>query len=309
MVSRHTLGSLLVAACALTWGAIGIIVRELDLPPLVIVFFRVAIAGCAVTAGLLLARRGDLLRGLRPGLLVLGALLALHWGLYFAAIKQTSVASAVLVTYAGPIFMAGLAALVLGERITRTVVVALAVSVGGIVAITLSGGSGSGEVRAAGVALALGAAVTYAFLIVALKRQTAGTHPVTIVVFQMLGASLCLLPAALLADWHAGATEWGYLALLGIGLTACTGVVYVAAIRWVPVTTAGMLSYMEPVSAAVLAAVLLGEPLTAGVVAGGMVLVGAGVAVALQGGEIAPPVEEPVPPMPAARTPSPALRD
>jgi uncharacterized membrane protein YuzA (DUF378 family) len=34
MVSRHTLGSLLVAACALTWGAIGIIVRELDLPPL-----------------------------------------------------------------------------------------------------------------------------------------------------------------------------------------------------------------------------------------------------------------------------------
>jgi drug/metabolite transporter, DME family len=294
-VSRHTLGSLLVAACALTWGAIGIIVRELALPPLVIVFFRVAIAGCAVTAGLLLLRRRELLRGMRPGLLVLGGLLALHWGLYFAAIKETSVASAVLVTYAGPILMAVLAAVVLGERITRTVVVALVVSVGAIVLITLPGGDGGGEVRAAGVALALAAAVTYAVLIVTLKRQTAGTHPVTIVVFQMLGASLCLLPAVLLADWHADAGEWGYLALLGVGLTACTGVAYVAAIRWVPVTTAGILSYMEPVSAAVLAAVLLGEPLTAGVVAGGMVLVGAGVAVASQGAEAAPPVEEPVP--------------
>jgi len=112
-VSRHTAGSLIVAASALSWGVIGVIVREVSMPALTIVAFRVLLSAISVAAILIALRRWDLLRPPRWPVLALGALLAVHWGLYFAAIKQTSVASAVLVTYAGPIVIAMLAPLII----------------------------------------------------------------------------------------------------------------------------------------------------------------------------------------------------
>ena len=90
-MSRHTLGSLLIAGCALTWGFVGIIVREVELPALTIVFFRVALSSAAVALILLAVGRRDLLRRPPREVVALGVLLAIHWSLYFAAIKETSV--------------------------------------------------------------------------------------------------------------------------------------------------------------------------------------------------------------------------
>lgn len=293
----HTLGSLTIAACALSWGAIGIIVREVDLPAMAIVFWRVALSAAAVAALLAVARRRELfdLRGNRAAF-ALGVLLAVHWSLYFAAIKETSVASAVMITYAAPIFMALLAPVLIGERVPRVSVAALAVSIVGILLITLSGGDGSGEVRALGVALAVLAAVTYAFLIVLVKRWAAELHPVTFVLYQSATAAVVLLPAAVAGGLALEGREIGYLLVLGVVLTGLTGVVYIGALHLVAATTAGILAYVEPVSAAVLAALLLGEGLGPGVVAGGLAIVAAGVAVVLRAGEpLTGSVEEPVP--------------
>jgi drug/metabolite transporter (DMT)-like permease len=281
-VSRHTAGSLIIAGCALTWGAIGIIVSELDLPAMAIVFYRVALSALAVAGGLLLAGRRDLFRLPARALLGLGVLLAIHWSFYFGAIKETSVASAVLITYAGPIFMAMLAPLMIGEHVPRLTVGALAVSLAGIALITLSGGSGDDAVRPLGVALALLAAVSFALLIVLLKKYATAVDPFTVVLYESVTAATVLSPAAVFGDYSLGGEELGYLLLLGLVLTAATGVLYVAALRFVPATTAGILSYMEPVSAAILAALLLSQSLTPAVVAGGAAIVAAGVAVVLK---------------------------
>jgi DME family drug/metabolite transporter len=110
-----------------------------------------------------------------------------------------------------------------------------------------------------------------------------------------------LAPSLLFVDVGSlGSTDLGYLALLGTVLTGLTGVVYVGALRWVPATTAGILAYMEPVSAALLAAALLGQALTPAVVVGGVAIVIAGVAVALRTPGAGGSVEEPIPvPAPA----------
>ena len=76
--------------------------------------------------------------------------------------------------------------------------------------------------------------------------------------------------------------ELGYLAVLGVVLTGFVIVVFVAALRDVPATSAGIIAYMEPVSAAVLAALLLGEMPSAAVVAGGVAIVASGAVVALR---------------------------
>jgi drug/metabolite transporter, DME family len=293
---RHTIGSLTIAACALAWGLIGVVVREVDLPAMAIVFWRVALAAAFVAAVLAVRGRRDLLstRGNRSPL-ALGLLLALHWSLYFAAIKETSVASAVVITYAAPIMMALLAPLVIGERVTRVSVLALAVSAGGILAITLSGGEGAGEVRALGVVLAVLAAATYAVLVVSVKRFAAEVNPLTFVLYQSSVAALALAPAAVLAGLPADAGDAALLAVLGIVLTGLTGVLYVASLQTVAATTAGILSYVEPVSAALLAVLLLGERLTLGMAIGGLAIVAAGVAVVRQTPErLSPPLEEPL---------------
>jgi drug/metabolite transporter (DMT)-like permease len=300
-VQRHTLGSLLIAACALTWGFVGILVREVDLPALAIVFFRVAFSAAAVALVLVAAGRRDLMRRPPPIVILLGVLLAAHWSLYFAAIKETSVASAVLITYAAPIFMAMLAPLLIREHVPALSVGALAVSMAGITVISLSGGSGDEAVRATGVVLAVFAAITYALLIVLIKRWAADVHPTTLVVWQEGTAAVVLAPSLLFADLGSmGSGELGYLALLGVVLTGFTGVIYVGALKWVPATTAGILAYMEPLSAALLAAALLGEALTPAVVVGGVAIVIAGVAVALRTPDAGGSVEEPIPsPAPA----------
>jgi drug/metabolite transporter, DME family len=293
---RHTLGSLTIAGCALSWGFISIIVRELDLPALAIVFYRDALAVAAIALALVLMGRRDLFRLPTPAVLWLGVLLAAHWGLFFTAIKETSVASAVLITYAAPIFMALLAPVLIREHVPAVSIGALAVSLGGIALITLSGGSGDEAVEPLGVVLAVLAAITYAFLIVLLKKYAANVDPVTVVLYEAIVVTAVLSPAAVLGDYSLGGREIGYLLVLGVVLTGLAGIVYVSALRWVPATTAGILAYMEPLSAAVLAAILLGQALTAGVVVGGLLIVAAGVAVVLRAPEpVAATLEEPVP--------------
>ena len=279
-MSRHSSASLTVAACALSWGLVAIIVRRLEMPAMAIVFYRVLLAAAAIAAVLVLARRAELLRTPNRAVLVLGLLLALHWTCFFAAIQETSVASAVLITYSSPVLVAILAPAVLGEHVPALSVAALALSLGGIALIALSGDGG--DVRAAGVALAIGAAITNALLFVGFKRFAAEVPPVTVVLYETLVAAVVLSPAALAGGYALGLAELGYLVVLGVFLTGLVIVVFVAALRDVPATTAGIIAYMEPVSAAALAALLLGETPSAAVIAGGVAIVASGAAVALR---------------------------
>jgi DME family drug/metabolite transporter len=280
-MSRRAIASATIAGCAASWGGIGIVVRQLDMPALAIVFFQVA-QGALVAAAVALLVVPAALRPPRPAVTALGLVLAAHFGCLFAAVQETSVASAVLVTYSAPIMIAVLAPALLGERVSRVTASALAVSAAGVAAIALVGGDGGGSVRPAGVGLALLAAVTYALFVVLLKRLTSDVNPLTVVVWQNVAAAIALSPAALAGGYSIGEREVGYLVLLGVLLTGVTGVAYVVALRLVPATTAGILGYLEPLSAVILAALILDEGVGAWVVAGGAAILAAGVAVVVE---------------------------
>jgi DME family drug/metabolite transporter len=159
-----------------------LIVRDVDLPAMTIVFFRVALTAAVVAGGLGLVRGVAALRPVKPVVPAIGVLLAAHWSCYFAALQATSVASAALITYTSTVFVALLAPVVLHARVPASSVLALAIALAGVALISLSGGSGEEEVRMGGVALALGAAVTMALLIVSIKRFAADVEPIRFVV-------------------------------------------------------------------------------------------------------------------------------
>lgn len=276
-----TAGSAAIFALATAWGLISILVREVHLPALTLVFWRVALGAVAVGIGLALAGRRSALRPPPRSVLALGVLLAVHWAFYFASIRATSVASANLVTYANPILIALLAPAFIGERVPPVSVLALVASVIGIVVIGVFGPtSGTGAVQAWGMLLATLAAVSYAFLILGIKRWAGDVDPAQAALWQCVAAAVVLSPAAVTSAYGAlGVREIAYVVLLGVVLTGASALVYLSALRTVSATSAGILAYMEPVSAALLAVALLGEQLTWAVVLGGALIVAGGTAV------------------------------
>jgi drug/metabolite transporter (DMT)-like permease len=91
--------------------------------------------------------------------------------------------------------------------------------------------------------------------------------------------------------------ELGYLVLLGVVFTAVTGYLYVRLIRKVTAQAMGILAYLEPVSATLLAWLLLGEALTWQTALGGALIIVGGLAVVFFEPEDAAAVE--VSPQPA----------
>lgn len=283
-----------VAALAASWGFISVIVAAVALDATVLVFFRLALAALTVAVLAVAGRRRGLLRlpAAWPGLVGLGVVLAAHWSLYFVTIKLSSVAVAAVTVYTAPLFIAAAAPAFLPETRSRVALAALVPAGSGIVLVALAG-NGGGHVRPLALATGLGAGATYATLVVAGKRLRLRVHPVTLAFWTYLVAAVVLAPALLAAgrvlpvSWR----EAGALLLLGVVFTGVSGVIYVTLLGHVTAQAIGILAFVEPVSAALLAWALLGQSLGVAVLVGGALVLAGGVAVVVSEPEDAAAVE------------------
>ena len=272
-----------VAALASSWGFVSVIVAGIDLSGKALVFWRCLFAALALppllavlgrTRALVPARRRAEIAGL-------GLLLALHWVLFFETLKRASVAVAILLVYTAPIFLAVLAPLLLQERRSRIGLLALGISAPGLVLIALAGESGT-RADPAAVGTGLGAALTYAFLIIGAKTVVRNVSPFPLVFWQYVIVTLAVAPFLATGGRVVPAgEEWPYVALLGLVLTAAAGALYVRSLRSVTAQAAGLLAYLEPVSAAFLAWAILGQSLGWQVAVGGAAVLAGGALVVL----------------------------
>lgn len=266
-------GYLAIIASTIVWGSVSLIVRLVSAPLTVVVFYRVAVAALALVAVLALTGRARSLllpAAASVGMVGLGVLLAVDWLVYFAAIRMTSVASAVFAATSAPVFIAVLGPLVLRERPRSAALLATVLAVGGVGTMTVL--DGSGEVRIPGVALGLASALTYASVVVAAKRLSSDYSPLVIAALQTAVAALVLLPFAGFAGIVVTPPDFGLLLLLGTVHTALVLTLYYYGLRQVPAQTAGVLALLEPLSASLLAAWLLSEPLTPATALGGALI-------------------------------------
>jgi drug/metabolite transporter (DMT)-like permease len=151
----------------------------------------------------------DAARPRRPSRLavVAGACLAIHFASWFASLGLTSVASSVVLVTTSPIFVALASPLILGEALTRSMVIGLLAATGGGILIV---GGDAGVAAAAGAdappapivgnALALLGAVSFAAYIVLGRRARSAQSLGSFVTTTYVVAALLLLPAAAL--WH-----------------------------------------------------------------------------------------------------------
>ncbi|UNO38738.1 EamA family transporter [Streptomyces sp. MST-110588] len=303
-------GMLYVTIAAAAWGTAGaaaaFLYRSSGLGPVALTFWRtfgglvVLLAVRAVTR----RRRAAALSRVRSGAVgpkeparrrvarrtVTGVALAVFQAAYFASVQDTGLAVGTVVTMgAGPVFIAVGARLTLGERLGAGGIVAVAGALTGLVVLILGGG-GAGTVRPAGVAFALLSAASCAVMTLAGRRPGRGAadgggdaYGSTIGTFAV--ASGCLLPLAAVEGLWPHAHElarslWlmGYVAAVPSALAYG---LYFAGLAAVRAATASVISLVEPVTAAVMAVLLLGERLTAATLAGTGVLLTAVAALAV----------------------------
>ena len=280
MRSRTGYSELIV--CGLVWGSIGVLVKKSPVAAPVIVFFRLALGAAVVVGWYALRRRlGDLrLRGRRLLLVGSGLTLAIHWTFFFLAYKRLSVASVILIVYVAPVFMALLAPAILDERLERRTIVSLVLSLVGIGLISVPAAHGH---SALGLAAALIAMVSFVALVFIGKFLVVEYEPQTIVAWQLGTAALFVSPSLVAASGHAIASSWATLVTLGVVHTGLCGVLYFRAMQVVKAQHMGILAYLEPATAVLWAWVVLHEHPGAATLAGGILVIAAGLNIAAAG--------------------------
>ncbi|MER5888470.1 DMT family transporter [Streptomyces sp. NPDC001941] len=292
---------LYLVVAGIAWGTAGaaasLVFRASDLGPLALSFWRCA-GGLALLLGVLAlrGRRGKGGAVVRPAeprrrkvlrILATGVGLTVFQSAYFAAVQATGLAVGTVVTLgAGPVLIALGARITMGERIGRGGALAVTGALAGLAVLVLGGG-GSGEVRPAGVVLALVSAAGYAAITLLtrwLGRGGGGGDALTTTTWAFAIGAVGLLPSALAEGIlpHTGESLRVVLLLAYVAAvpTALAYALYFAGAAVVRAATVSVVMLLEPVSAAVIAVALLGERLTAATVTGTLVLLTAVTALA-----------------------------
>lgn len=272
--------ALVLAGVAIGWGTVGVMVRWSGLPTVVVVAGRVWLA--TLTLGVVMLavrRRGD--RGHlfpeAPWLAVAsGALLAVHWLALTAAQRQTPIGTVLLITYLSPVLVALAARPVLGEVVPPRTFVALGLALMGTVLLIAPWRDAS---MGRGIALSVLAGVSLAALTLASKRLAPSYGGLRLAFVQMLVAGVCVLPTAVGTSWGPRSLSWSWLLVLGVVASGLAAAVYLACLARLPVATAGVLTYLEPMSAVLFGWWALDETPTARMIVGGALIVVAGITV------------------------------
>jgi len=211
---------------------------------------------------------------------LLGAAMAAYQVCYFWAVPRTGVAlTALLAICSAPLMIAAGAALTLKERPNPATLAALLLAVAGT-AMVLAGPRADGDTPAAftaGALSALGAGLSYAVYAVTAKGLLRRAAPLPLAALTFTLAALLLTPVLALELGAAAqlAAGWPLLLYLGVVPTAAAYVVFGAGLRRVTVTTAGIATLLEPLTATALGILLFGERLGTVGSAGAALLLGA----------------------------------
>jgi drug/metabolite transporter (DMT)-like permease len=275
---------LALGALSVLWGGSFLFYKVLagELPPLTTVLGRVALAGAALAV--VLAVRGEDLRiprALWPKFLVLAALTnAIPFTLFAWGETRVTSGTASILNAMTPMFTVLVTSLVL--RTERLTTLRLAGVVCGFVGVAIL--VGPDVLRGQdllGQLACLGAAFTYGFG-VPYGRRITGIAPPRMALGQLTAATVIMLPFALIVDrpWTVPAPSIaGWASLMGIALlsTALAFLLFFRILARAGATNLSLVTLLVPVSALLLAAIVLGERVPASSLAG-MAVIAAGLA-------------------------------
>lgn len=276
----------MVALAALCFGSI-VVLGKHELEGGITVYSLLAIrfgVAAVVLFAVLVALRRPLAaaEGERAGLAVLAVCgYAVEATLFFLALEHGTAAAVTLLFFIYPVVVTLMSWAAGGGRPGRLTLLALVCAVSGA-AIVVATGTGL-SIQARGVVAAVGAATTYSAYLVGADRVLRRTSPLTSAMWVSGGASLGLFAFGAVTGNGSLPHGWGeWWPVIGMGLaTAAAFVGLLEGIRRIGAIRTAIVSAMEPLAAAALAVLFLGESVTGGIALGGALILAGAVAASL----------------------------
>ncbi len=258
---------LVLGIAVLAMSSSAVLVRLMDASPLVIAAWRM-IGACLLMSPF--ARRLPSLAD-TGRLAVAGALLALHFGTWFAAVQSTTILRAAVLVALVPVWT-GLAEWVTGRPPSGRFFLGVGLALFGVAGLASGGGSASWT----GDALAIVAGLAYAAVLALTQGLRQRLDAPTTTAWLCGWAAVSLIFSLVWTETSPvvnGSTGLAIVAaVLGPQLIGHQGVAWV--VRWVPASRVSAALLLEPVGSTVLAAVVLGEQPSASAAVAGILIVG-----------------------------------
>lgn len=270
VMNTQTIGMLQIIAAAICWGSLGLLgtlLNRAGFGGIEVATLRIVVAAAMLWLALPYFKRH--LAALQPRNLPILAVQSLLGMLgmslfYFAAVARVGSALAVALLYTAPIWTLIFGRIILGEPITKQSALLTLVAACGV-ALTMSGGASFDLI---GIAVGLGSGICYSLYGVLGKRAMTGTPPMLMLFTSVNISALALL---LLPSTHAtlgrffeqSGSVWLTAAALSFIGTLTAYALFVKGLEKMPAAKASVFTVLEPFTAVMLAAFLLGEHLSA----------------------------------------------
>lgn len=263
------------------FGSVGIFVRNIPAPSSFIAVVRGFGGMLFMLIAALVGKKGISKESIKknlPALILSGVFIGINWILLFEAYRYTSVATATLCYYLAPVIIILVSPFLLKEKLTVKKVLCV---IGALIGMVFVSGVAENGIPSfaelKGVLLGTGAAVFYASAVIMNKKfKDIEANDRTLA--QLGFAAAAVLPYVLITqDVAAIRLNYTQIILLAIVTIVHTGIcyaMYFGSIKELDTQTVAIFSYIDPIVAIILSAVILKEGLTVYGIIGAVLILG-----------------------------------
>lgn len=263
----------------LIFGTIGLFVKNIELSSSEIALTRGFIGGVTLILATIFLKKKISFEAIKNNLYLLifsGLAVGLNWIFLFQGYKYTSISNATLSYYFAPVFVTILAPFILKEKLTLSKFLCVLMALVGMFCIVGVDGINGGS-DLIGIVYGLLAAGFYASVIL-MNKFLKGIDSIEITVIQLISATITLLPYVLYVEGlgilSVSSVSIPYILILGIVHTGIAYLLYFSSLQGLKGQTIAVLSYIDPVFAIIISAVILKEQLGFLQIIGGVLILG-----------------------------------
>ena len=261
----------------LLFGLNGIVASHIPMNSYEIVFLRTLIGSILLIALFLIGKGKFHIKEYKKDTLFIvlsGVAMGTSWMFLYEAYQQIGVSLSSLLYYCGPVIVMILSPLIFREKLTAPKLFGFATVLVGI--FLVNGNATQSSSNPWGLFCGAMSAVMY-FFMVTLNKQSKNISGMENSVIQLV---VSFLTVAVFTGIKQGfiinvpTTAWSWVLILGILNTGIGCYLYFSPLAKLPVQTVAVCGYLEPLSAVVFAALLLGEKMTAIQIIGAVCIIG-----------------------------------
>jgi drug/metabolite transporter (DMT)-like permease len=267
---RQLHGYLLIALVSVMWGSMGILQKlsyAYGIQPDTLIALRLSISSATLLFFVTLLRRESLSVSRRD------LPLLLMFGIFAVAVQRVSYAYAVYLTtatmtailfYTYPVFVTIFASFSLKEKITKREISAFVLAFLGVTLVVRAYDPSSLIINLLGIALGLTSSLCFVLYFLATKRLRSRYTSLTVTLYGDGIAALVLFPSIFVSFPQIAVFPpqlWILVLTIAWVLSLIGYLIYSYALKYVKSSKGSILSVLEPLSAALFSAALLGERL------------------------------------------------